>query len=83
MTKRIVQAFRGLTVVAGCIASIASIVPARAQDAREVEMIRTQQFCAAGNRRECVHFGMLLQQNRDMHEAWRRNHPEFFAWERW
>ncbi len=80
MTKRFMHALLGAAIVVGGVSSFA---PAHAQDAREIELSRTQQLCSAGNRRECIHFGMLLQQNRDRHEAWRRSHPEFFAWERW
>ena len=53
-----------------------------AQDAREAQLIGFHQLCDHGDRGACVKFGMMLQQNRDRHDEWRRSHPEFFFFER-
>jgi hypothetical protein len=53
----------------------------QAQNAREAEIVGFHQLCDKGDRKACVRFGMMLQQNHDMHEGWRRTHPEFFWWE--
>ena len=56
-------------------------LPAQAQDAREAQLIGFHQLCNRGDRGACVKFGMMLQQNRDRHDEWRRTHPEFFFFE--
>ena len=53
-----------------------------AQDGREAEILGYHQLCDHGDRRACVRFGMLLQQNQDRAIAWRRMHPEWFWWDR-
>ena len=58
-----------------------AILPAQAQDAREAQLIGFHQLCDRGDRGACVKFGMMLQQNRDHHDEWRRTHPEFFFFE--
>ncbi len=55
---------------------------ARADDAREAQLIGFHQLCDHGDRGACVKFGMMLQQNRDRQDAWRHSHPEFFFFER-
>ena len=55
---------------------------AQAQDAREAQLIGFHQLCDHGDRGACVKFGMMLQQNRDRQDEWRRSHPEFFFFER-
>jgi hypothetical protein len=55
--------------------------PAFAQDAREAEIIGLHQLCDHGDRKACVHFGMMMQQNHDRAEAWHHTHPEWFWWE--
>ena len=67
-----------LAVAGGAFAGTA----ARADDAREAQLIGFHQLCDHGDRGACVKFGMLLQQNRDRHDEWRRSHPEFFFFER-
>jgi hypothetical protein len=46
---------------------------------REV-MFRLHRACEAGDRRACVHFGMIIGENREHREEWRREHPELFSW---
>ncbi|WP_237476870.1 hypothetical protein [Lichenibacterium dinghuense] len=75
----------GARIAALCAVAVAGIVgggAARADDAREAQLIGFHQLCDHGDRGACVKFGMLLQQNRDRHDEWRRSHPEFFFFER-
>jgi hypothetical protein len=55
---------------------------AQAQEGREGEIIGLHQLCDSGDRRACIRFGMLLQENREHHEDWHHNHPEWFWWQR-
>jgi hypothetical protein len=68
------------TVLAGTILGATSVA-AFAQDAREAEMIGLHQLCNQGDRRACIKFGMMIQQNHDRMDAWRHTHPEWFWWE--
>jgi hypothetical protein len=77
MLKKLVAS----TVLAGAIVG-ATGVAAFAQDAREAEMIGLHQLCNQGDRRACIKFGMMIQQNHDRMDAWRHTHPEWFWWER-
>ncbi len=52
-----------------------------AQDAREAEMIGMHQLCDHGDRKACIKFGMMIQQNHYHMEAWRHSHPEWFWYE--
>jgi hypothetical protein len=56
--------------------------PARAQDAREAEIVGFHQLCEKGDRRACVRFGILIGENRQRHADWRRAHADWFWWER-
>ena len=77
MRKFFMLAFASAAMVTGT----SLIEPAHAQDSREAEIIGLHQLCNQGDRGACVRFGMMLQQNRDRHDAWRRAHPEFFFYE--
>ena len=55
---------------------------AAAQDGREAQMIGFRDFCEHGDKKACVKFGMLLQQNLDRQTEWRRSHPDWFFFER-
>lgn len=54
---------------------------AMAQDGREAQMIGFRDFCEHGDKKACVKFGMMLQQNVDRHTKWRRSHPDWFFFE--
>lgn len=69
-------------IAALCGVALAGSGAARAQDAREAQLIGFHQLCDRGDRGACVKFGAMLQQNRDRHDEWRRTHPEFFFFER-
>jgi hypothetical protein len=56
--------------------------PARAQDAREAELVGFHQLCEKGDRRACVRFGILIGENKQRHADWRRAHADWFWWER-
>ena len=77
MKTYFMAAFAVVTMLAGSML----IAPAHAQDSREAEIIGLRQLCDHGDRGACVRFGMLMQQNRDRHDAWRHSHPEFFFYE--
>jgi hypothetical protein len=51
-------------------------------EAREAEILGLHQLCDKGDRRACVRFGVLLGENRELHEEWRRHHPEWWWWEK-
>lgn len=72
----------GMAAAVLCAALGAGVEVAPAQDAREAQLIGFHQLCERGDRPACVKFGMMLQQNRDRHDDWRRSHPEFFFFER-
>ncbi len=70
------------SLILGLMISSVFVTAASAQDAREAEMIGMHQLCDHGDRKACVKFGMMIQQNHDHMEAWRHNHPEWFFFER-
>jgi hypothetical protein len=69
------------TIAVAMAASIPMSVTARAQDARQAELLGYHQLCDHGDRKACIRFGMMLGQNMDRHAEWRRLHPEFWWWE--
>jgi hypothetical protein len=74
---------KGLIAVGLMAAAIGAIATtAQAQDDRELRIIGLHQLCQQGDRRACVRFGMLIQQNHDRFDGWRVSHPEWFWWER-
>jgi hypothetical protein len=76
--------WRSSVAVAGLAAVVVggALAPARAQNAREAELVGFHQLCDKGDRRACVRFGMMLGQNQERHAEWRRLHPEWWWWER-
>jgi hypothetical protein len=46
---------------------------------REV-IFRLHKACEEGDRRACVHFGMIIGENREHRAEWQREHPEWFGW---
>jgi hypothetical protein len=44
-------------------------------------MIGMHQLCDHGDRKACIKFGMLIQQNHARMEAWHHSHPEWFWFE--
>ncbi|MBS0240157.1 MAG: hypothetical protein JSS54_18445 [Proteobacteria bacterium] len=76
--KSILSGFALFVAVLGS----ASAMARADQEAREAEILGLHQLCDKGDRRACVHFGILLGENRERHEEWRKRHPEWWWWER-
>ena len=70
----------GVGIVA--LAAMQMPTPARAQSAREAEIIGFHDLCQKGDRRACVRFGILIGENREHHAEWRRRYSHWFWWER-
>jgi len=87
-SQRVTHESEGVTMVRtsiaaaiACMTLSAGAATASAQEAREAQLIGFHQLCERGDKPACVKFGMMLQQNRDRHDDWRRSHPEFFFFE--
>jgi hypothetical protein len=50
-------------------------------DVRE-QMAEFRAACEDGERRACVRLGIIIGENRERRAQWRREHPDFFWWER-
>ena len=80
MKSKLLLATAGL---AGVLSGVALWgTPVMAQNAREAEMIGFHQLCERGDRKACVRFGMLLGEDRARHGEWRRQHADWWWWER-
>jgi hypothetical protein len=75
---------RSLLAAAGIAAAmfVASDVSTYAQNAAEAEIIGFHVLCDKGDRRACVRFGILIGENRERRDEWRRRHPEWWWWEK-
>lgn len=71
-------------IIAGTAVALTSgtAKAAYAQDAREAQMLGYHQLCQQGDRKACIPFGMMLQQNNDRMNERRHNHPDWFWFER-
>lgn len=56
--------------------------PAQAQQ-RRVQIQRAHALCQRGYRPACIRFGYLLGVNRGRQAEWRREHPDWWWWQRW
>jgi hypothetical protein len=65
--------------MSGTAAMVAT--PAHAQDAMEAEIIGYHQLCQKGDRKACIHFGILIGRNEQRHADWRRAHADWWWWE--
>jgi hypothetical protein len=85
-TRRDGMHYKSLLAAAGFAGALASIgwlgTPVAAQGAREAEMVGFHQLCERGDRKACVRFGMMLGENRARHGEWRRQHADWWWWER-
>src|SRR6516164_776469 len=72
-----------LISVAITISSATVLVSAhgQAQDRVSSEGQRLHRLCDEGDKRACVRFGMMFNENRARHDEWRRSHPEFFSFQ--
>ena len=55
---------------------------ARPRDELRERMLRLREECEDGDKRACVRLGIIIGENRERREAWRREHPEVFFYER-
>jgi hypothetical protein len=77
--RRLMTALMIAAGVGGSAGMVAS--PARAQN-MEAEIIGFHQLCEKGDRKACVHFGILIGRNEQRNADWRRAHADWFWWER-
>jgi hypothetical protein len=57
------------------------VVPPRRDEMRD-RMLELRQACEEDDKRACVRLGILIGENRARREAWRREHPDVFFYER-
>jgi hypothetical protein len=52
---------------------------------REVRhrMMEYRDGCRRGDRGACVRLGIIIGQNQDRRDDWRREHPDYFWWDRY
>lgn len=50
---------------------------------RRAEMERLHGLCDQGYRPACIRFGIMIGENRGRVAEWRREHPNWWWWERW
>ncbi|PWT90763.1 MAG: hypothetical protein C5B56_04905 [Proteobacteria bacterium] len=62
-------------------AVILGSAPAQAQDRATSEGKRLHQLCEGGDKRACVRFGMMMNENRARHDEWRKSNPEFWSYQ--
>jgi hypothetical protein len=43
-------------------------------------MFHLHRKCEEGDRRACVHLGMIIGENKEKREEWQREHPNLFTW---
>jgi len=53
----------------------------RRDEVRE-RMLELREACEVGDRRACVHLGIIIGEHRERREEWRREHPDVFFYER-
>jgi hypothetical protein len=56
--------------------------PAPPRDELRARMFELREACEDGDRRACVRLGIIIGEHRERREAWRREHPELFFFER-
>jgi hypothetical protein len=56
--------------------------PPRVRDELRDRMFELREACEDGNTRACVRLGIIIGENRERREGWRREHPELFFYER-
>jgi hypothetical protein len=80
MLKPLMAAVAVVAAVAGT--AVIAPTPVQAQSNVEAEILGFHQLCDKGDRKACVHFGILIGRNEQRHADWRRAHAEWFWWER-
>jgi hypothetical protein len=56
--------------------------PPPPRDELRARMFELREACEDGDRRACVRLGIIIGEHRERREAWRREHPELFFFER-
>ena len=56
--------------------------PPGVRDELRDRMLQLREACEDGDRRSCVRLGIIIGENRARRDAWRREHPEVFFYER-
>jgi hypothetical protein len=56
--------------------------PPLVRDELRDRMLTLREACEDGDRRACVRMGIIIGENRERREGWRREHPELFFYER-
>lgn len=46
-------------------------------------MTKYRDRCRHGDRGACVRLGIIIGQNQDRRDVWRRDHPDYFWWDRY
>ena len=66
------------------LAAISAAAPANAQQGRrQAEMQRLYLLCEENYKPACIRFGIMIGENRGRVREWRREHPNWWWWERW
>ena len=75
---------RTCTLIAGFVVAslLGGMTAAHAQESIPQRMARNHAACNAGDRGACVRFGILVGENRERRAEWRREHPDWWWWER-
>jgi hypothetical protein len=58
------------------------VVVSPQRDELRERMLELRQACEEDDKRSCVRLGILIGENRARREAWRREHPDVFFYER-
>ena len=76
---------RTLLVSAAALLLIgATAAPADAQvGRRRAEMARLHALCDQNYKPACIRMGIMIGENRGRQQEWRREHPDWYWWERW
>jgi hypothetical protein len=77
--------FEKLMLVAAALLVFAvATTPADAQQGRrQAEMARLHRLCNQNYKPACIRFGIMIGENRGRTAEWRREHPDWWWWERW
>jgi hypothetical protein len=71
-------------VAALLLIGVGAAAPAQAQRGRrQAEMDRLYRLCEQNYKPACIRFGITIGENRGRQQEWRRDHPNWYWWERW
>ena len=72
-----------IAAVALLFAGIATTPAAAQQGQRRAEMQRLHTLCDQGYKPACIRFGIMIGRNQERLAEWRREHPNWWWWERY